>query len=106
MERLKRAVEAAQERYNQSAESERVFEPLTAIRQVVKASIATAGLAAKNIDYELWLAIPNLAPLVALSPAIAAAHRLSEGVGARTTARMERAREAYKWLVELTTDPT
>jgi hypothetical protein len=102
MERLKRAIETAQARYNQRGESERVFEPLGAIRQLVRASIATAGLAAKNLDYELWASTPSLKPLTALSPAIAAAHRLGEGVAARTTARMEDARIAYKWLVDLT----
>jgi hypothetical protein len=105
MERLKRAIDAAQARYNERSVLERVFEPLGAIRQLVRASIATAGLAAKNLDYELWASTPSLKPLTALSPAIAAAYRLGEGVAARTTARMENAREHYKWLVDLTAQP-
>jgi hypothetical protein len=105
MQRLQRAFEVAKERYAQRSDAQRVFEPIAAIRQLVRASIASAGLAAKNIDYELLCSLPNLAPFEALSPAIVLAHKLSQGVGARITGRMEAARATYKGLVDLTAQP-
>ncbi|HEX4352363.1 MAG TPA: hypothetical protein VHZ95_05600, partial [Polyangiales bacterium] len=104
MARLKIGIEAAQARYNERTDHDRVFEPLTTIRYLVRAAIASIGLAAKNIDHSLWRSIPSLEPLVPLSPAIALVHGLAVGVGARTTAQMESARTTYKRLVELTND--
>jgi hypothetical protein len=105
MARLKSAIETAQARYTARAADDRVFDPLSAIKQLTRACIAVTGLAAKTIDYALWSSIPCLKPLVALSPAIGAADRLTDGVGARITARMEQARAAYIWLVDLTETP-
>jgi tetratricopeptide (TPR) repeat protein len=105
MPRLIKALELAQARYQQAGEHERVLDPLSAIRQLARATITAAGVISTGLDHELWLRLPSLAPLEPLSPAISAVNMLMQGLGARITARMGAVRAVYERLLERVAQP-
>jgi hypothetical protein len=105
IERLKQAIGAAQARYDACPEAERGYDPLTAIRVLVRGTIGILAYAAKNLDWRLLETLPSLEPLVVLSPAVAIVHKVGQGITARTTGRFERAREHYAEVIRLTAQP-
>jgi hypothetical protein len=53
MERLKQAIGAAQARYEACPEAARGYDAITAIRVLVRSTLAVAGYAGKNLDWRL-----------------------------------------------------
>jgi len=102
---LRRALAAAQARYDSSSEHERLIAPRDAIRQLVRLLLATAGMAAVALDHELWSALPSVAAFAPLSASVAVADQLAAGIGARITGRLERARAIYARLIERLAQP-
>jgi tetratricopeptide (TPR) repeat protein len=100
MPRLVKALELTQARYAASSDDERVLEPIHAIRQLARAVLQAVGVVATTLDHSLWRALPSLAPLEPLSPALMIVSMLARGTGARTTARIEEARAVYDKLLE------
>jgi tetratricopeptide (TPR) repeat protein len=101
-QQLRTAFGIAKQRYEQSAESDRVLDPISAVRELVRGVVATVGMASRSLDYDLWSTIPELTPLVTLSPAINLIERLRRGMGARLGGRFEEACEIYREVVALT----
>jgi tetratricopeptide (TPR) repeat protein len=105
MARLVKALELTQARYAASSPDERVLEPILAIRQLARAVLQAVGVVATTLDHSLWRALPSLAPLEPLSPALMIVSMLAHGTGARTTARIEEARATYDKLLERAAQP-
>jgi hypothetical protein len=97
--RLKRSLEGAAARFQQTSEHERVWEPGPAMKQIAKTVLTALGTIAFSQDYEAWKKVPSLAPLTPLSPALAVVELLSQGVGARISARNELAIRSYETLL-------
>jgi hypothetical protein len=101
-QRVRTAIGIAHKRYEQCTDLERVIDPLTAMRELVRTTVAAVGMASSSLDHGLWSRIPELTPLAALSPAIDVSERLRQGVGARLSGRLEQASEIYREIVKLT----
>ncbi|HMJ14579.1 MAG TPA: hypothetical protein VK524_24375, partial [Polyangiaceae bacterium] len=104
-ERLSRMFQEASGRYATSSEDERVLDPMAAMRQLARAMIQAIGLIAFTNDYPFWKRLPDLTPLVPLSPALGVVQLLSEGLGARISGRADRALELYTRLLERISQP-
>jgi hypothetical protein len=104
-QRLMKALERARARYEQTPESERVNDPLSAIAHLARAVVGAAGTVVLSLDLAHLRSWPRLAPLTALSPAIQAAVKLIDGIDARCAGRSPRARRLYLELLELVTRP-
>jgi hypothetical protein len=101
-QRLRAAMAAAQQRFVDSPEIDRVIDPMTALPELVRTVIVAMGTIATSLDHGLWCAVPALAPFVSLSAAVNAVELLRLGVGARVSGRIEQAMQIYRQLVELT----
>jgi len=66
--RLGRALEMAQQRYDERPESERVLNPIDAIKELSTTLIAIIRVSATAFDYPLVVSLPSLEPLIPLSP--------------------------------------
>jgi hypothetical protein len=91
MDRLRRAFEAARARYDACAEQERVVDPATALRQLGRTVAQTTGAVVATLDVPGCRKLPNLTPLIPLSPAFLVISKLVEGTLARITGRDGRA---------------
>lgn len=98
--RIKASLEGAAVRYQQTPAHERVLEPGPAMRQIAKTVLAALGTIAFSHDHDAWKKIPSLAPLAPLSPALALVELLSQGLGARISARSELAIRTYEATLE------
>jgi hypothetical protein len=104
-ERLQTALAAAQARYAATPESERICDPLTAIRALARGSLTALGMFAPLLDVAGVRALPSLEPLAILSPTLALVAQLNEGVHARLTGRFDRALAVYNGILERTALP-
>lgn len=104
-ERLKRALSAAKQQYENSPEHERGLEPTAAIRSLARGLILASGLVALGLDYALWKALPSMSPLEALSPAFGVIERLVGAVAARVAGRHDHARAVYRQILERLAQP-
>jgi tRNA A-37 threonylcarbamoyl transferase component Bud32 len=101
-QRLRSALGSAKQRHEQTDELDRVVEPLGALRELVRTTVAAVGMASRALDHALWTMIPDLTPLVPLSAAIDVTERLRQGMGARLSGRFEAACATYREVVALT----
>jgi hypothetical protein len=104
-ERVKQALAIVQARYDATSERERLLDPMSAISALARGSLTAMGMYAPVLDTEGVRALPLLAPLASLSPALAIAAQLSEGVYARLTARMDRALAIYNAVLSRMAQP-
>jgi hypothetical protein len=93
--RLQRAFSQAQARYAGSAERERFTDPVSAIRELATSIRGVMGFAAISLDLPTAQSVPSLRPLFAIAPALALSEQLVQGVQARLTGRIDRARGIY-----------
>jgi Protein kinase domain/AAA ATPase domain len=105
MPRLVQALERTQARYNALPESERVLEPVVALRALARAIITLVGSCTPLLDVGGMRALPSLEPLAVLSPALGVVNDLVRGVLARITGRTDLARQIYVSLLERTSAP-
>jgi hypothetical protein len=104
-ERVRDAMAIAQQRYQHSADRDRVIDPKTALPELVRTVLVSMGTISTSLDHALWCAVPDLAPFMPLSAAVGAVNQLRLGVGARVSGRLEQATLIYRQLVELTARP-
>jgi tetratricopeptide (TPR) repeat protein len=105
MPRLVKALETAQARYAASSDFERVLDPVSAIRALGRAMIQSVAVAATSLDLELLRALPSLAPLLPLSPALGVVSMLAQGTGLRMAGHIEEARQIYVNLLDRAGQP-
>jgi hypothetical protein len=105
MPRLIRALEQTQARYNALPESERVLEPVVALRALARAIITLVGSCTPLLDVAGMRGLPSLEPLAVLSPALGIVNDLVKGVLARLTGRTDEARRLYVSLLERASAP-
>jgi hypothetical protein len=98
--RFVEALTRTQQRYDATPEHDRVLAPIEAIRQLSRLVVSAIGGVIMALDVEHLRSLPRLAPLAPLSPALEACHMLVEGVDARCTGRLWRARRIYTQLLE------
>jgi len=104
-ERLRRAFGQAKERFAATPASERVADPASAVRQLAQAVIQAIGLISGSNDLALARRLPSLVPLYPISPAMSVVDRLTTGIAARITGRIERARENYTKVLDRLAEP-
>jgi hypothetical protein len=99
-ERLRRALGAAQARFDQLPEDARVLAPTEAIKQLVQSALSAIGAVSFTHDYVALRRLPSLVPLIPLSPAIGIVAQVARGVGARITGRHEEAFDIYSSILQ------
>jgi serine/threonine protein kinase len=77
MERLTKALERTQQRFDAASEKDRGLAPIDAIRTLTRVATEAGGYAAQVSDIDLFNIIPSLEPLCPLSPAIERVWNLS-----------------------------
>ncbi len=105
MARLTRALELAQERYDNRSDQEFVLEPALAIRQLARVIIETQGIVVTSSDYALLESVPSLQPLFPLSPALRVVEGIAAGLTNRIAGRYERAGEVYREIMDRISQP-
>ncbi len=103
--RLWRALELAQQRYDESAESERVLAPAEAVQELGKAINYVMGTASNAYDISIIEAMPSLKPLEPLSPALGIAQRILNIGLHMQTARYEQAMQEIRELLDRIAQP-
>jgi tetratricopeptide (TPR) repeat protein len=104
-ELLTQALGAAQRRYDSTSEQERgmpLLEALTVLAQLILQAI---GMAGRVFDRTLLQAMPSLAPLASLSPALAVVHKNHESALAMLSGHSESARRAYLEIARRVSEP-
>ncbi|HEY2734859.1 MAG TPA: AAA family ATPase, partial [Polyangiales bacterium] len=104
-ELLTQALGAAQQRFDATPERERglpILEALTALGQLTIQAIAMAG---RTFDLSLLTAMPSLAPIAVLSPALAVVQKNLESSIAVVAGQGLRARESYLEIVRRLDEP-
>jgi hypothetical protein len=104
-DRLGRALELTQQRYESSSETEQVLTPFEAIRELARAIIAAIGVVSTSYDFAFWQSLPSLDPLAPLSPALTVVQLLVQALGYRITTRDGQARQKYREILELIAQP-
>ena len=94
-ELLGKALGAAQQRYEATPVDQRGYPLLEALSQLGQAITFAIAMSGRSYDYSLLRAAPSLAPLEALSPALAVIQRNFECTVAISSGRFERARVGY-----------
>lgn len=104
-QRLMTALAQAQARYDALPERERVVDVKTAIRDLSRAVVEAVGATSFALDIPAIRRMPRLAIFASLAPALDVANKLVEGLDARYSGRVPRARRMYAELLELAGRP-
>ncbi len=104
-ERLGQALQLAQQRFDQSAESERVMAPGDAIRALAQTLVLIIKQAGTTWDHALIASAPSLEPLLPLSPALGVVEKNVQSTAHMLAARSELARDGYLEIVERLEQP-
>jgi hypothetical protein len=99
-QRLRAAMRAAHERYAATPESDRVIDPMLALRQLGRVSVQTGAVINTAMDVQYLRSLPSLLPLSALSPAFAVVQMLFDGMASRYAGRLEESRARYLKLMD------
>lgn len=94
-DRLRRALSAAQARFDAMPETQRVASPRDSLAFLARVTLSTAQSATRWRDLDIFELLPSLEPLTPLSPSIAVAHELSTAIGHVLRAALTAAKEAY-----------
>ncbi len=104
-ERLGRALELAQQRYDSCPESERVLPPVDAIRDLAQAIITGISFFGPAFDHSLVSSLPSLKPLIPLSGALDIVERNVHSTTHIVSGRYEQARQGYLEILEQLAQP-
>ncbi|HEX3597897.1 MAG TPA: protein kinase, partial [Polyangiaceae bacterium] len=99
-ERLPEAFRRTQERYAATPERERGMPLFDAMREVSRLCVMHSGVTAFSLDGTILDRLPDLTPLAALSPAIAAIEQMIESMRLVSQGRSLKAREGFVGLLE------
>ncbi|MBN1653812.1 MAG: protein kinase [Deltaproteobacteria bacterium] len=100
LERLKRALDLAQQRYDSSLRGDRFLPPGEAIQELARLVITTIAITAILFDYHLLESMPSLEPLYLISPAMRIIDQNVRATLALVGARFEQARRGYLEILE------
>ncbi len=103
--RLQRALELAQQRFDQCPEEERVLPPGEAIAELARALIQASSYAIYCFEWRFLESLPSLEPLMALSPALGVVETTIQSVGNILSAKYEKARKGFQQILERTAQP-
>ncbi|HKU40992.1 MAG TPA: protein kinase [Polyangiales bacterium] len=103
--RIKRAFELAYGRFAAAPETERVADPPAALRELAVAVRLPLSSYALTMNLQGAQALPSLQPFVPVAPALTVVERLAEGIKARLSGRIDRARGVYRELLQLMAAP-
>jgi predicted Ser/Thr protein kinase len=104
-ERLTQAIAQTQASYAALPESERVYSPFEAIRELARVSGALASMALPTFDLELLQQLPALTPFYPLSPSLKIIADLGQGAKHWLEGRTNRANEIYRALLARIAEP-
>jgi hypothetical protein len=104
-ERLGRALEFAQKKYESSSDEERALDPASAIRELAILLLETSAMLVSSCDYTFLEKFPSLEPLTPLSPAVGIVEKTVRSLGHRLAGRSELAIQGYQELLERTAQP-
>jgi tetratricopeptide (TPR) repeat protein len=104
-ERIKRAMGAAWQLFNETPEKDRAVDPGEALRHLATALIDAIGLLTIICDYATWKKLPSLQPFAPVAPALHIVHQLVLGAGARIAGRTEQCLQIYRPLLERISQP-
>lgn len=104
-ERLKRALELAAQRFEQTPESQRVLNPPEAIQTLAKFYLHAIDHIGSSYDRPLLKSLRSLMPFATLSPAFAIVDRLVRGLDDLTVSRFEQARQCYIDVLKRLSEP-
>lgn len=104
-QRLWRALELTQARYDQSPEAERVLSPTEAIPELAETILLAISIASTSFDYALLESLPSLTPLVPLSQALGVVESNVWSTRQVIGGDPERARQGYLKVLERLAQP-
>jgi tetratricopeptide (TPR) repeat protein len=94
-QRLGRALERAQQRYDATPEAERGLPPGEAIPALVRVYLQIIGMIGASLDLAFFQELPSLEPLVPLSPTIALVHLNVRSTSSILMGQYEQALEGF-----------
>ncbi|HTU58910.1 MAG TPA: hypothetical protein VMF89_10765, partial [Polyangiales bacterium] len=100
--RAERALALAKARYEAATDRERVLDPITALRMMLRTLISAASAVALGADVPFLRSFPQMEPFAKLAPGTTVITSLLAGMHARYSGRLELAREIYVELIERT----
>jgi serine/threonine protein kinase/predicted ATPase len=103
--RLWRALQLAQERYDATPDSERVFPPTEAIRELAQALLLAISVTATSLDISFYEFLPSLGPLVQLSPALSIIEKNVQSTRRLLISHSELAWKGYLEILARITEP-
>ncbi len=104
-ERLKRALDICQQRYDAASDDDKIIPPFEAIVRIVQAVVLAIKVAGTAFDHALIAGMPSLEPLLPLSPALWVAEVNRKSTEHITAARYEEARKGYLAIIERMAQP-
>lgn len=104
-DRLWRALEMAQQRYDSIPESERVLPPAEAIRALAQTVISAIRVIGTSFDYSLAESLPSLTPFIPLSSPLSIVEKNARSTRYLVASDMERARQGYLETLERIAEP-
>jgi len=104
-ERLKLALERAQQRYDAAPEAERVAPPILAIPHLAQSIVRAIGILSSGYDSVIRDRVPSIAPLAPLSPALEHIQRNLQNTHAMMIGRHHQARAGFLTMIERIDQP-
>ncbi len=104
-ERMTRAFQLAAARHQADPTGAKTFEPLLALKLLVRSQFLSAGVAVISFDLPFWSELPSLTAYARLSPAIGVVDQFVAAIGTRLTGRIEQALQLYGALIERLDQP-
>ncbi|MDH5673212.1 MAG: protein kinase [Myxococcales bacterium] len=98
--RLQQALGKAIERHEGRPEAERLFDPITALRQFATSLVALIGNLSQSLDFDEWERYPSIEPFAPLSPALSVVNRLVNGFDARRRGLQRQAGVIYREVLD------
>lgn len=102
-QRAEQALALAKARYERATEAERVIEPMTALRMLLRTLVSAASAVALGVDLPFLRSFPDLSGFAKIAPGATIVSSLMAGMLARYSGRLELLREIYMELLDRTT---
>lgn len=103
--RLQQALEAAQKRFDETIQSERVLPPTEAIPQLATTIIESMGSCGSTHDHEFFASLPSLQPFSILSPALEVVEKNFQSTIATNAGRIEQAVNGWLEVIDRMEQP-
>ncbi|MDD9967369.1 MAG: serine/threonine-protein kinase [Myxococcales bacterium] len=104
-ERVQQALGTAQARYERLGHEGTVFDPASALRELVSVTVEGLGIVSNHNNYEGLRRLPSLEPLAPISPAFLITDWIRQAIGERLSGRLLSARAGYARILERLSEP-